>query len=47
MAKLYAKEKLSSSKMLPKKETVKFILSYSAALTVVKTEKHTFELMTN
>lgn len=47
MAKIYSKEKLASSKMLPKKETIKFILSYSAALSVVKAGKQTYELIAN
>jgi hypothetical protein len=47
MAKLYSKEKLATSKMLPKKETIKFILSYSAALTVVKVGKQTLEIIAN
>ena len=32
MAKLYSKKKLASTKMLPKKETIQFILNYSKAL---------------
>ncbi len=47
MAKIYSKEKLASSKMLPKKETIRFILSYSAALNVVKIGKRNFEIMAN
>ena len=47
MAKIYSKEKLASSKMIPKKETIRFILSYSAALNVVKIGKQNFEIMAN
>ena len=47
MAKIYSKEKLASSKMVPKKETIRFILSYSAALNVVKIGKRNFEIMAN
>ena len=47
MAKLYSKKKLAATKMLPKKETVKFILSYSAALNVFKVGKQNFELIAN
>lgn len=42
MAKIYSKAKLAAPKMLPKKETVDFILSYSKALKVVKTGNGTF-----
>ncbi|WP_339888474.1 hypothetical protein [uncultured Flavobacterium sp.] len=47
MAKIYSKEKLASSKMLPKKETIRLILSYSAAFNVVKIRKQNFEFMAN
>ena len=47
MAKIYSKEKLASSKMLPKKETIRLILSYSAAFNVVKVGKLNFEFIAN
>lgn len=47
MAKIYSKEKLVSSKMLPKKETIQLILSYSAALKVVQIGKQKFEMIAN
>jgi hypothetical protein len=47
MAKIYSKEKLASSKMLPKKETIRFILSYSKALSVIKAGKQNFEFIAN
>lgn len=47
MAKLYTKKELAIPKMLPKNETVKFILSYSAALNVVKVGNQKFELIAN
>ncbi|WP_339835633.1 hypothetical protein [uncultured Flavobacterium sp.] len=47
MAKIYSKEKLASSKMLPKKETIQLILSYSAAFNVVKVGKINFEFVAN
>ncbi|CAM3616514.1 hypothetical protein FLGE108171_06345 [Flavobacterium gelidilacus] len=47
MAKIYSKEKLASSKMLPKKETIQLILSYSAAFNVVKVGKLNFEFVAN
>lgn len=47
MAKIYSKEKLASSKMIPKKETIQFILSYSAAYSVVKIGNRNYELLAN
>ncbi|MFC4740803.1 hypothetical protein ACFO3U_12440 [Flavobacterium ponti] len=47
MAKIYSKEKLASSKMLPKKETIQLILSYSAALNVVKVGNKKIEIIAN
>jgi hypothetical protein len=48
MAKLYSKKKLAAtSTMLPKKETIDFILNYSKALKIVKTSNGTYENMSN
>ncbi len=47
MAKLYSKKKLAAPKMLPKKETVDFILNYSKALKIVKTSNGTYENIAN
>lgn len=47
MAKIYSKEKLASSKMVPKKETIRLILSYSAALKIIKVGKRNFEFIAN
>jgi hypothetical protein len=47
MAKIYSKEKLASSKKLPKKETIKLILSFSAAFNVIKVGKINFEFLAN
>lgn len=47
MAKLYSKNLLAAPKMLPKKETVKFLLSYSKALSIVKAGKMRFEVIAN
>jgi hypothetical protein len=47
MAKLYSRKTLAAPKMLPKRETVKFLLSYSKALSVVKVGKMTFECVAN
>jgi hypothetical protein len=47
MAKIYPKKKLAYLKMFPKKETIQFVLSYSAALYVVKIGKQNLEILTN
>lgn len=47
MAKLYSKKKLASTKMLPKKETIQFILHYSKALRIVKIGNMNFETIAN
>ncbi len=47
MAKLYSKKKLATPEMLPKKETIDFLLSYSKVLTIVKTGNGTFENIAN
>ena len=47
MAKLYTKKMVANSKMLPKKETIDFILNYSKALSVLKIGKQNFELISN
>ena len=49
MAKLYSKEKLATQKeMLPKKETISFLLNYSKALSIVKVSGNlTFENIAN
>ncbi|TDP59425.1 hypothetical protein BC748_1675 [Flavobacterium dankookense] len=47
MAKLYSKKRLASSKMLPKKETINFILQYSKALRIVKFGNMNFETIAN
>ena len=47
MAKLYSKKRLAAPKMLPKKETVDFLLNYSKALKIIKTENGTFENIAN
>jgi hypothetical protein len=47
MAKLYSKKKLASTKMLPKKETIQFILNYSKALRMVKVGNMNFETIAN
>ncbi len=47
MAKLYTEKKLATSKMLPKRETVNFILNYSKALSVVKIGTKNFDILAN
>lgn len=47
MAKLYSKKKPTQQGMKPKKETIDFILNYSRALNVIKTENGTYENIAN
>ena len=48
MAKIYSEKKLAApKKMLPKKETFQFLLNYSKALKIVKTENGTYENIAN
>lgn len=48
MAKLYSKKKKATPEMLPKKETVDFILNYSKALKIVRTSDNIiFESIAN
>jgi len=47
MAKIYSEKKLAAPEMLPKKETIDFLLNYSKALKVVKAGKLTFETIAN
>jgi hypothetical protein len=47
MAKIYSKKSFIAPKMKPKKEVVSFLLHYSKALKVVKTERATFEFFAN
>ncbi|NMH26816.1 hypothetical protein [Flavobacterium silvaticum] len=47
MAKIYFEKPVAASKMLPKKETIDFLLSYSKALTITKKGKLIFESIAN
>lgn len=47
MAKLYSQKKLASVKMLPKKETVNFLLNYSKVLSIIKIDNMSFETIAN
>ena len=47
MAKLYTKKTLSNPTMVPKRQTIDFILNYSKALNVLKIGKLTVEVVLN
>lgn len=47
MAKIYSKKTLATTTMLPKRETINFILNYSKALNVVKIGNMNFEILAN
>ncbi|MBF7090301.1 hypothetical protein IUY40_01920 [Flavobacterium sp. ALJ2] len=47
MAKIYSKKATVTKDLKPKKEVVSFILSYSEALTIVKIDDKSFEIMAN
>jgi hypothetical protein len=47
MAKLYSKKALATSKMLPKQETINFLLNYSKALNIIKVGSMNFEIIAN
>ncbi len=47
MAKLYSKKKLASQSMLPKKETIAFLLNYSKVLSVYKVGNVSIEIIAN
>ncbi|MET3019276.1 hypothetical protein [Flavobacterium hydatis] len=47
MAKIYSKKAMISKNLKPNKEVVSFLLSYSQALTVVKIEDKSFEIIAN
>ncbi|WP_291098936.1 MULTISPECIES: hypothetical protein [unclassified Flavobacterium] len=47
MAKIYSKKTLVTNTMKPKKETVSFLLNYSKALSIIKVNKMSFEIMAN
>ena len=47
MAKIYSKRKNATPKMLPKKETINFILSYSKALRIEKLGNVVYETILN
>ncbi len=47
MAKIYSKKVLLTPLLLPKKETISFILQYSKVMSMVKVGKFTFENISN
>ena len=47
MAKIYSKKSLVINKMKPKKETISFLLNYSKALSVLKVDDKSFEIISN
>lgn len=47
MAKLYSQKKLATKNMLPKKETISFLLNYSKALSIKKISNMSFEIIAN
>lgn len=47
MAKIYSKKILKNAEMKPKKDVISFLLNYSKALEIVKTEGQNFEIISN
>jgi hypothetical protein len=47
MAKTYSKKALASKNLKPKKEVISFLQNYSQALTIVKIEHKSFEIIAN
>lgn len=47
MAKIYTLKKNATPKMLPKKETINFILNYSKALRITKIDNRVVETILN
>lgn len=47
MAKIYSKKAQAAQNLKPKKEVVSFLLNYSQALSIVKIEDKSFEIIAN
>lgn len=47
MAKIYSKKALAAKNLKPNKEVVSFILNYSQALSIVKIDEKSFEIVAN
>jgi hypothetical protein len=47
MAKIYSPKTLVTNSMKPQKETISFLLNYSKALSIVKVNSMSFEIIAN
>ena len=47
MAKIYVPKKLVTNSMKPKKETISFLLNYSKAISFLKVNNKSFEIIAN
>lgn len=47
MAKIYSKKESVSKNWKPSKETIAFLLSYSKALSIIKIDNKSFEIISN
>lgn len=47
MAKIYSRKSLVTKSMKPEKEVVSFLLNYSKALSIIKIEDKSFEIIAN
>ena len=47
MAKIYSKKTVVIHSMKPEKETISFLLNYSKALSIVKVNQMSFEIIAN
>ena len=47
MAKIYSKKSLVTKTLKPKKEIVSFLLNYSKALSIIKIQNNSFEIIAN
>lgn len=47
MAKIYSKDSLITKAMKPRKEIVSFLLNYSKALSIIKVNNKSFEIISN
>ncbi|MFT5713796.1 MAG: hypothetical protein ACI9WT_000335 [Flavobacterium sp.] len=47
MAKIYSKDSLITKTMKPRKEIVSFLLNYSKALSIVKINNKSFDIISN
>ena len=47
MAKIYSKKTVIAKDRKPTKETISFVLSYSKALSIIKIDNKSFEVISN